>query len=171
MPIELTPITSADADGYYAKRAMVIPTAGADNFEIEGDLNSDGGTDEDSLQLLFDDTDGYVDMVAAEVGIAPADASHYVATSNRHFVALSTAASERVRAKIHRMRGTTSEQTDGPEGQMTNMLERAEENILRTLRVIATAAAAVTATETGIDGITVVEPECACYPTGIGVIL
>jgi hypothetical protein len=166
MPQILSPNPAPPADGYYGKREKVEPDGGLVNFEISADFDNDGVVDEGALQVAFNDTDSFVDLVMADEGVAPASDTHYVATTHRHFGAVSDAASERVRAKVYRMRGVTADGNTGPEGQMSEKLKRAEENIRLAARVIYREQVAAATDTTGIDGISVIGASTCCRPFG-----
>lgn len=169
MPIELTPIISTAADGYYVKRPRVLNVAGTDTFNAIFNLdNTSLVADEAVVQGIFDDTDEYIDGKAREFGITPANSSHYIAADDETFKFLKGPAAERARAKGALLRGVVDQSGNGPEGQMTTMLDRAE---LRIAEILAAHAGgeAVTGEDTN-SGITVIAPACTCPPYPIGVI-
>lgn len=176
MPLNIVPIVPGAAEGYYAKRAKMLSTAGQDSFDAENRLDSMLLiADETVVQLALTAADSVVDGIAYEEGID--GTTHAILTTDQPvFGYLSFWASRWARAEGHLTRGEISDAEDdieggppngSPEGVFRKMKTEAEKRI-RAILVAKRGRQSIVGT--GGHGIAVgyqphVRPSCGIDPT------
>lgn len=161
MSIELTPITIGASTGYYYDRTNGVNNLGTTNFGIAYNLNNDTlEPDESIVQFIADLADSFVDARGIEIGMTEGTNGHVVQTDNPLYPMLRFWASRWGDAQAYLLRGATgSDNTPGPEGQMTAMKKEAQEEIERLL-------ASASSSTAGNDGIGILDPARSCVPCG-----
>ncbi len=153
------------AEGYYVKRERVLELAGQDNFDAEGNLDSNAiVADETVVQNIFDLGDRFVDSRAFILGVTKdsgATSPHYLATTNAAFDFISDWASRWARAQLYLIRGVTgSEDAAKAEGQMRDMRDEAETRIDELLILVLNGQIV----DAGSDGAKVYTSYHPCWP-------
>lgn len=152
MPIHMSPIPAVPGDGYYAKRAIIVPTAGQEQFDAEFRLNPTAlVADEDTVQLVIDLADNLVDGIGYQLGLeaSAGNPPHVVAIADEPvYTYICRFASRWARAEGNQMRGepgdvppdlpgapaTDAQPTDGRFGRMKSAAEKAIRAILAAKR-------------------------------------
>lgn len=107
MPFDLDPISESPADGYYAKRALILADAGQEQLDAEARLDPAAAiADEELIQDACDLADNMVDGFGYVVGLAAVSGTHVLLTTDEPaYTWASRYASRWARAEIAQRRG------------------------------------------------------------------